>query len=119
MDEATKCLFDKADTARLSGDYAAAQPLLEQAIAGCPDEPECYWALGHVLLNTGDFDGAPVAFGKSVELDPENPRYVLDLARFHEMLGDFDAAKPLLERVVEMAPKSREAGEALKSLSYY
>ena len=118
MDEATKSLYEQANQARLSGNYEAALPLLEDAVRACPDEASCWWALGHVLMNTGDFDRAIARFEKCIELDPANARYALDLAKMLEMLGEFDQAKPWLEKVVEIGT-GKEADEARKSLSYY
>jgi len=119
MEEATQRLYEQAEQARLSGDYATAKSLLEQVAQACPNQACCHWSMGHVLMNSGDFDGAPVEFRLACELEPDNPRYLLDLAKFLEMLGEFDEARPYLERVLEVAPSSREAGEAKKSLSYY
>jgi tetratricopeptide (TPR) repeat protein len=119
MDEEIQRLFDEANRARVNGDYEAAQPLLEQAVRACPDAAPCWWALAHVLLNTGDFDRSISRFEKAIELDPENQRYLVDLARSLEMLGEYERAKPLLERVLEISPTTREAEDARKSLSYY
>ncbi len=119
MDEQTRRLFDEANKARVGGDYATAQPLLEDAIRGCPDSADCWWALAHVLLNTGEFEVAITHFRKAIELDPVSQRFVLDLAKSLEMLGEFDEARPLLDQVIGMDPATREADEARKSLSYY
>jgi tetratricopeptide (TPR) repeat protein len=119
MDEETQRLYEQGNRARLDGDYASAQPLLEQAVRRCPDAAECWWALGHVLLNTGEFDRAIARFTKACELEPANVRFLLDLAKTLEMLGEYDQARPYLERIIELAPESREAVEARKNLSYY
>jgi tetratricopeptide (TPR) repeat protein len=119
MDEDTRRLYDEGNQARIAGDYDKAQPLLEQAIRSCPDAADCWWALAHVLLNTGEFDYAISRFKKAIELEPSTVRYVLDLAKSLEMLGEFEAARPVLEKVIEMDPDSREAADARKSLSYY
>lgn len=119
MDEETRRLFEQGNKARVSGDYAEAQPLLEQAIRACPEAAECWWSLGHVLLNTGEFEYAIARFRKAIELAPDCQRFILDLAKSLEMLGEFDDAKPLLEQVIELDPSAKEAEEARKSLSYY
>ena len=119
MDEATRRLYEEGNQARINGDYPTAQPLLEQALGACPEAAECWWALGHVRLNTGEFDEAIESMRKAVELAPDCALFVLDLAKSLEMLGEFDDAKPLLEQVIEMDETSREAQEARKSLSYY
>jgi Flp pilus assembly protein TadD len=119
MDENTQRLFQEANQARLSGDYDQALPLLQQALEACPESPQCLWAMGHVLLNTGLFEEAIASLEKAVELDAGNALYVLDLAKSLEMLGEFERAKPMLEKVVEMEPGSRHADEARKSLRYY
>ena len=119
MDEAIQRLYEEANAARLGGDYATALPLLEEALAACPDASCCHWALGHVFMNTGEFEIAIERFECAIALDPSNARYVLDLAKMLEMLGEFDAAKPVLEKVMAMSPGSPEADAARKSLSYY
>lgn len=119
MDEETRRLFEEGNRARLDGDYGTAQPLLEQAVRRCPDAAECWWALGHVLLNTGEFDRAISRMSKACELEPNNARFLLDLAKSLEMLGEYEQARPYLERIIELDPNSREAAEAKKNLSYY
>ena len=119
MDETTKKLYEEANAARLSGDYDTALPLLEEALATCPDAASCHWAMGHVLMNTGEFEVAIERFNRSIELDPTNARYVLDLAKMLEMLGEFDAAKPILEKIIEIWPGTQESDAARKSLAYY
>jgi len=119
MDEETQQLYEEANQARLSGDYAKAQPLLEDAVRACHDAAVCWWALGHVLLNTGDFDRAIARMEKATELEPENQRYWLDLAKSLEMLGEYERARPALEKILEIDGSTREAGEARKSLAYY
>jgi tetratricopeptide (TPR) repeat protein len=119
MDEETRRLYEEGNQARLAGDYEAAQLLLEQAVRGCPDSAACWWALGHVLLNMGDFDHAIARMNKACELEPDNLRYLLDLAKSLEMLGEYEQARPHLEHIIEVDGGSREAAEAKKSLSYY
>ena len=119
MDEETQRIYDEANKARISGDYETALPLLETAVRACPDAACCWWALGHVLLNTGDFDRAIARMQKATELEPANLKYILDLAKSLEMLGEYDQARPILERVIELDGESREAAEARKNLSYY
>lgn len=119
MDDETRRLYEEGNQARLSGDYGTAQPLLEDAIRACPGEPRCWWALGHVLMNIGEFDLAASRFQKAIELAPENQTFLLDLAKLLEMLGEFDAARPYLERILELDGSTKEADGARKSLSYY
>lgn len=119
MEEALQRLYEQAEQARLSGDYTTAQSLLEQIAQACPSQACCHWSMGHVLMNSGDFDAAPVEFQTACDLEPDNPKFLLDLAKFLEMLGEFEQARPYLEKVLEVAPTSREASEAKKSLSYY
>lgn len=119
MDEETKRLFEEANQARINGDYATARPLLEQAIAACPDAGICHWAMGHVLLNVGEFELSIERFERAVELEPDCQRFLLDLAKTLEMLGEYERAKPLLERIIQADPSTREAEDARKSLQYY
>lgn len=119
MDQDAQRLYDEGNRARLSGDYETARACLEQATAGCPTAACCWWALGHVLLNTGDFELSIAQFERAIQLEPDNAHYILDLAKSLEMLGEFDQARPYLERTIALAPSSREAEEARKSLSYY
>ena len=119
MDDETRRLYEQGNKARISGEYAEAQPLLEQAVRACPEAAECWWALGHVLLNTGEFDYAIARFRKAIELAPDCLRFMVDLAKSLEMLGEYEEARPLLERVIELDPAAREADEARKSLTYY
>jgi tetratricopeptide (TPR) repeat protein len=119
MDQDTRSLYEQAEQARVGGNYEEAAAILEQILEAQGELAECLWSLGHCLMNMGDFDRAPQAFGKACELDLANPKYLLDLAKFLEMLGEFEQARPFLERIIQVAPGSREAGEAQKSLSYY
>ena len=81
MDDATQRLYEEGNKARLSGDYATAQPLLEDAVRACPDEARCWWALGHVMMNLGEFEVASSRFEKAIGLAPQNQTYLLDLAK--------------------------------------
>jgi len=119
MDEATTRLLKEGNQARIDGDYAKARPMLQEAVDASPDVAECYWALGHVLINVGDFDEGIETFDRAVELEPGNQRFIVDLAKSLEMLGEFERARPLLEKVLELDSNTREAEEARKSLSYY
>lgn len=119
MDDGGRRLFEEGNQARMSGDYERARPLLEDAVRACPEAAERWWALGHVLLNIGEFESSISRFEKAVELEPSNQRLALDLAKSLQMLGEYEQAKPLLERIIEVDSKTAEAEEARKSLSYY
>jgi len=64
--------FEKAMTARLQGDFAAAEQQLSQAITDAPDTGNYYYWRGDTRVRLSEYDGAVADFSKSLELAPND-----------------------------------------------
>jgi CHAT domain-containing protein/tetratricopeptide (TPR) repeat protein len=111
-------LLIEATRLEVKGDYAAALPMLEQALSLAEqhftsDSPLvylCLKSLGTVYTDKEDFDRAKPILERAVailEQDPESPKNELaeslhKLAVVYDDLGDFSRAEPLYERALAL-----------------
>ena len=96
-----------------SGEYAAAVPLLRQAVAADPADAESAFFLGMALMEQGDAAAAETAFLGVIEVSPETPPPHFFVGRFRYEAGDYPAAEAHLLRFLEIAPESPLAADAL------
>jgi tetratricopeptide (TPR) repeat protein len=69
------------------GDWEAARPYAEQAVQEAPNVFVAHRALGQVLLETGDVEGAVREYEAGVKLAPESPSMRFALARAYRRAG--------------------------------
>ncbi|HVU25031.1 MAG TPA: tetratricopeptide repeat protein [Opitutus sp.] len=107
-------LVSEANFAVTLRDYARAQPLLEKAVALCPDDAESWVNLGIVRRRQGNAAGAKdayqsalAAYREAAEQNPAEPE-----RRMHEiyalaLLGRVDEARAVLEKARKKNPENR------------
>ena len=71
---------NRAATAAQQGDVIGARQAIAQGLQQFPSEPALWHAVGNVLLQLNDPDGAAKHFGKAFELNPKNFDYAVDQA---------------------------------------
>jgi tetratricopeptide (TPR) repeat protein len=103
----------EALTLAQDGDYRAAVPLFEEAVAAEPEDVERLDAYAKVLFELERFEESESAARRILELDPENidGRKVLSSAQLGG--GDLEGAKTTIEEGLAMAPDSIELYERL------
>jgi Flp pilus assembly protein TadD len=79
-----------------AGDYAAAVPLLEKAVASDPANADAYNYLGYSLRKTGDPKGALGQYLAALKLDPEHKGANEYLGELYLEMGQPDKAKQRL-----------------------
>jgi tetratricopeptide (TPR) repeat protein len=97
-----------------TGEYEAARPFAEEAVAVAPTEFVARNALGQVLLETGDTAGAVRELEAGVKLASDSPQMHFALARAYRRAGrtaDADKAQAEFTRLDRMVRASR-TGEA-------
>ena len=97
-------------TALLIGGRAAdAMPHLQEAAALDPERATGWALLGQARWETGDLNGAGVAFEQAVRLQPQSRRLRRALAAFDQRAGRMQDAETQLRRLAEGAADDRLA----------
>ena len=68
-------------------DWEAARPWAEQAVTDAPENFVAHRAMGQVLVETGDLDGAIREFEAGVKIAPDSPALRFALARAYRRAG--------------------------------
>jgi tetratricopeptide (TPR) repeat protein len=68
-------------------DWEAARPWAEEAVTDAPENFVAHRAMGQVLVETGDLDGAISQFEAGVRLAPDSPAMRFALARAYRRAG--------------------------------
>ena len=94
-----------ADAHAARGDVAAAERLLEQAVAAAPDDPGTWLKLGSVRRARGNAAGAMAAVGEALRRDPLHFMALMSRARLHEAGGQrVAAARDYLRALAQLPP---------------
>lgn len=95
-----------------AGEYAAAVPLLRQAVGADAADAESAFFLGMALLEEGESEEAEEAFRGVIEVSPGTAPPHFFVGRFRYEAGDYPAAEAHLLRFLEIAPGSPLAADA-------
>ncbi len=99
----------------LSGEVDLALDYAERSAEVDPGgAAQSFYAVGALMTNAGNSDGALRAFERAIELDPEMAEPHYQAAVIH-LGGEISRAAPLLERYIELAPEGPNA-EAARGL---
>jgi tetratricopeptide (TPR) repeat protein len=85
----------------------------EKAVLFGAEEPQAWYARGHVLRVTGDAAGAEPAFEKAVEIDPSLAVAWHELGMVRVDTGNLASAKIAFEKVLDIAPLDEAAAQAI------
>ncbi len=107
-------VFATANAYGNAGNWAAARPLLERALAMAPDEPVILNELGYGLItHGGDLNRGIKLIAQAAALRPDDAAIIDSFGWAEYKRGAFDQAIPLLERAVRLDQTQAEIGEHL------
>ncbi len=86
-------LLDEAREAFIDGNYAEAEPLLEQPSLQKSMNPEVFQMLATIYYNRGQFNKAIKTFRKALEVDPTYSDAAVGLSIILNDIGKYDEAK--------------------------
>ncbi len=128
-DASTSQLYGRALAQIISGDAAAAIPVLERLRAARPDVMQFHTTLGQAQLGAGDVRAALATLEKARELAPRNVPVTMRYAealmranrpkRAHEVLLDlFNNVPPTQDQIRQTAMAANAAGDVADAYSY-
>lgn len=88
----------------MAGEFAAAEPLLRDALAADPALAETWQYLGIALHRQGRWGEARIAYERALRLAPQDPVSHYNIALCAEALGDLERAREGFEFVCRVAP---------------
>jgi tetratricopeptide (TPR) repeat protein len=94
------------------GDYAAAVPVLREALATRPDDPTLNRNLGIALLETGQAKEAVTALEKAWQANPKDSMTAFHLGRAAEAAGQLDRSAKAYGAYLELGGKHASAVRA-------
>jgi tetratricopeptide (TPR) repeat protein len=105
-----------ADCRALDGDAAAADKLLERALAARPGFAPALSALGRIVLDDGRPAEALPFLTRAAELDPSNPQLLHALFQCHRQLGHADAAAAAEKRWADCLADRAQLGQTVTKI---
>lgn len=96
--------FYQAYARTQEGQWAEAIPILDRAIACCPEVKEYYNLRGVAYFKQGQYVPAAANFEIALELDSGSAMDLANLGVCHKLLGHTDLARQMLERALAMDP---------------
>lgn len=101
-------LLTAADFSERLKDYSGAARYRTSLTQVRPQDATVYAALGHTLLEAGDFDGAEAPLQRALSLSLRTPLMAEDLARIRLAHKDDKAALPFLDEVLRADAKRQD-----------
>jgi Flp pilus assembly protein TadD len=86
------------------GEADEAAPRLQEAVRRGANDAEIFHALGLVLVNLGNFDGAREAYERGLAVDPKSAENLLGLATVAVVRDDAAAALAAYDRLIARKP---------------
>jgi Flp pilus assembly protein TadD len=106
--------LQKGGALEQAGDWTAAKPVLEKALAMAPNEPMVLNYLGYSSLeHGGDASQALALLERASALEPDDPAITDSLAWAYFRLGNVAKALPLLQQAAKESPADVEINEHL------
>jgi cellulose synthase operon protein C len=104
-------------------DPAAADKLINEALAADPHSAEALQVNGEMLRSRGDLDGAMRLFDQALQIDPKNMLALLGRADIAITRGEFTAADEILDPILQATPDNfmasyLRASELIKRQQY-
>ena len=101
-----------------NGEIPDALKLLTDGIQAYPENLHLLNALGNLHFQSGNAEGALIAFLKKVELKPEDSENHLQVATAAFVLEDYSLFENHLEHVLKLAPENPQALKLLASANF-
>ena len=105
-DDSSSPEVDQAETAMQHNDFAAAESLLQKAVAAKPKDYRAWFDLGYVFDANQRTPAAIDAYRKSVELKPDIFESSLNLGFLLARQGDYPEAATYLKAATQLKPAS-------------
>lgn len=102
-------LIDEARSAFIEGDYATAEPLLNQPSLINSKNPEVLQMLATIYYDQGKFNKAISTFKKALEIDPGYTDAAVGLSIILNDIGRYDDAKKIFEEAKEQLDLKKQA----------
>lgn len=99
-------------------DPAAAQNLLEKAVAMKPDHFEASFQLARLLAHRMDYAAARQQYEKTLLINKSNPEVFFNLGHIHLTQGDYDSAIRNLEACLALNPAYKDEVFSNLGISY-
>lgn len=103
----TRDLIQTAKESFIEGDYATAEPLLQQALLKDNKDPEVYQMLATLYYDKGQFNKAIKTFKKALEVDPGYTDASVGLSIILNDLGRYDEAKEIFNEAQKKLDESK------------
>jgi ribosomal protein S12 methylthiotransferase accessory factor len=116
IEDQALCAFYQAYALTQEGDFAAAKPLLEEAVRLSPEVKEYHNLLGVSLFKAQDYETAKQAFGAALALDSGSAVDLANLGLCHKFLGEDEPARDYLTAALRMDPSLDFARQHLEEL---
>ncbi|MEI7474050.1 MAG: tetratricopeptide repeat protein [bacterium] len=94
-------LFTKFESLMELGKFYEAETLSKELLKLNAKNDKCYYLLGLLYYNTGDFTKSSESFKKAIELQPKNIDYKLNLARILAQNGNYDDAIKVYAQIMK------------------
>jgi tetratricopeptide (TPR) repeat protein len=102
-------LIDEARSAFIEGDYATAEPLLNQPSLINSKNPEVLQMLATIYYDQGKFNKAISTFNKALEIDPGYTDAAVGLSIILNDIGRYDEAKKIFDDAKAMLDSKKQA----------
>jgi tetratricopeptide (TPR) repeat protein len=108
-------LFSVAKESFINGDYAAAEPLLKQALLYNNRRAEVFHMLGTIYYDRGKFNKAIQTFKRALEIDPSYTDASVGLSIILNDLGRYEEGREIFAKAeAELQKKKRETDPYLQ-----
>lgn len=98
--------------------YPQAKRDLQRAADLRPDSYPAHYALGNVLVSTGDIAGGIAEYQKAIALSPQQPRTYYQLGRALEQKNDPQQAQQYFQQAISIDPKYAPAWAEMGKLQF-
>lgn len=102
-------LIEEARSAFIEGDYATAEPLLNQPSLISSRNPEVFQMLATIYYDHGKFNKAITTFKRALEIDPAYTDAAVGLSIILNDIGRYDEAKKIFEDAKAQLDKKKQA----------
>ncbi len=104
-------LIDEARTAFIEGDYATAEPLLNQPTLLNSKNPEVLQMLATIYYDQGKFNKAISTFKKALEIEPSYTDAAVGLSIILNDIGRYDDARRIFDQAKTQLDAKKQVTE--------
>jgi len=101
--------LDQAIAEVRKGQVSKAKQLLDQSIAADPNYADAHNNMGNVLMTTGNYKDASVAYSKAISIGDKRVPYLANRGYAYFLLGSMREALKDFNRVIELDPNNYQS----------